>query len=55
MKGKKILVDKKVIGDLIEKLDDVLIILESISFSNNPKLIKSLKKSKEQIRKCKLC
>ena len=49
-----ITIDKKAIADLIRIKEEFDLIVESIELANNPEVMASLKKSKEQIKKGEL-
>ena len=46
-----ITIDKKIIFDLSNLIEEIQLKLESLELMNNPKIMKSLEKSKEQIEK----
>jgi len=45
-----ITIDKKIIFDLSNLIEEIQLKLESLELMNNPKIMKSLEKSKEQIK-----
>jgi|TARA_Y100000310_G_scaffold342045_2_gene443501 hypothetical protein len=46
-----ITVDKKIFSEIAQQIEDLSLKIESIELASNPKLMNSLKKSEEQIKK----
>ena len=50
----QIKIDKKIIVDLAERIEDINDRIESLMLASDPELMESLKKSKEQIKRGEL-
>ena len=50
MENESITIDKKIIRELMESIEDIQLKLESIELSSNKEFMTSLKKSKEEIK-----
>ena len=54
MESETVTIDRKVLKELVEGMQEMQLKLESLELASDPELMESLKRSKEQIKKGEL-